>query len=136
MLSICFDIGIQARWVGKHTLFPWPFAGLMSWLGGISVNRNKAANVVEQMQAQYELRDRLELIITPEGTRSKVKEWKSGFYRIAVAAEVPIVLAAVHAPEKTVFISEPFYPTGDYGRDLIDIKKFYDGKIGFRPDLT
>jgi 1-acyl-sn-glycerol-3-phosphate acyltransferase len=136
MLSVCFTIGIQARWIGKHTLFPWPFAGLMFWLGGISVNRSKATNVVEQMQAQYKLRDRLELIITPEGTRSKVKEWKTGFYRIAMAAEVPLVLAAVHAPEKTVFISEPFYPTGDYEKDLIEIKKFYDGKIGARADRT
>ncbi len=136
MLSICFTVGIHARWIGKHTLFPWPFGWFMDWLGGISIDRTKAEDVVDQMREQFELRDRLELIITPEGTRSKVKEWKSGFYRIAVAANVPIILAAVHAPEKVVILSEPFHPTGDYENDLIEIKKFFDGKIGFRPDKT
>lgn len=136
MLSVCFTVGIRSRWIGKHTLFPWPVGGLMRYLGGISIDRRKASNTVEQMKEQYDQRDNLELIITPEGTRSKVGEWKSGFYRIAVAADVPVVPAAVHAPDKVVIIGEPFYPTGDYERDLAEIRKFYDGRIGLRPDLT
>ncbi len=136
MLSVCFAVGIQARWIGKHTLFRWPFAWFMHWLGGISIDRRKTSNTVEQMRVQYKKRDHLELIITPEGTRSKVKHWKSGFYRIAIAADVPVMMAAVHAPDKVVILSEPFYPTGDYDKDMIEIKDFYMGKIGFRPDHT
>jgi 1-acyl-sn-glycerol-3-phosphate acyltransferase len=136
MLSVCFTVGIQARWIGKHTLFPWPFAGIMHWLGGIAIDRSKAGDTVEQMRVQYEQRDRLELIITPEGTRSKVEGWKSGFYHIAIAAGVPIMMAAVHAPDKVVILSEPFYPTGNYDKDMIEIKRFYAGKIGFRPEQT
>jgi 1-acyl-sn-glycerol-3-phosphate acyltransferase len=108
----------------------------MYWLGGISIDRRKAGNTVEQMRVNYEQRDNLELIITPEGTRSKVREWKSGFYRIAKAANVPIVPAAVHAPEKVVIIGDPFYPTGDYEADLAEILKFYEGKVGFCPDKS
>jgi len=136
MLSVCFTVGIRSRWIGKHTLFPPVVGAVMHWLGGISIDRRKASNTVEQMRSYYEERENLELVITPEGTRSKVKEWKSGFYRIATAADVPIVMAAVHAPEKVVIISEPFYPTGDYEADLAEIMKFYDGKIGFRPDKS
>jgi len=134
MLSVCFTVGIKSRWIGKHTLFPPVVGAIMYWLGGISIDRRKASNTVGQMREYYEQRENLELVITPEGTRSKVKEWKSGFYRIATAANVPIVPAAVHAPEKTVIIGEPFYPTGDYEADLAEIMKFYDGKVGFRPE--
>lgn len=136
MLSVCFTVGIRARWVGKHTLFPPLFGGIMSYLGGIPIDRRKSANTVEQMRDQYASRDNLELIITPEGTRSKVKEWKSGFYHIAMAADVPIVMAAVHSPDKIVVIREPFYPTGDYDQDMVTIKQFYEGRIGLRPELT
>ena len=136
MLSVCFTVGIQARWIGKHTLFPWPFAWIMHWLGGISIDRSKAGNTVEQMRIQYEEQDNLELIITPEGTRSKVKDWKSGFYHIAIAADVPVMMAAVHAPDKVVILSEPFYVTGDYDKDMIEINKFYAGKVGLRRGQT
>ena len=136
MLCVCFTVGIRSRWIGKHALFPWPFGGLMKYLGGIPIDRRKSTNMVEQMREQYEQRDNLELVITPDGTRSKVKKWKSGFYHIAVAANVPIVMAAVHAPDKVVIIDEPFYPTGDYDQDMLKIHAFYEGRVGLRPELS
>ncbi len=136
MLSVCFCLKIQSRWIGKHTLFPPVIGGFMRWLGGISIDRRKSCNTVEQMRQEYERRDHLELVITPEGTRSKVREWKSGFYHIAVAARVPIVMAGLDAATKIVEISEPFYPTGDYAADLKVIKKFFEGKLGIRAERT
>ncbi len=130
MLSVCFTVGIRARWIGKHTLFRWPFGFLMSWLGGVPVDRRRAGNTVDQMREHFEARDNLELIITPEGTRSKVNEWKSGFYHIAMAANVPIVMAAVHAPDKVVVIADPMYLSGDYDKDMIEIRKHFEGRIG------
>ena len=134
MLSVCFTVGIQGRWIGKHTLFPWPFQQIMFWLGGISIDRRKADGVVRQLQEQYAQQDTLELVITPEGTRSKVNKWKSGFYRIATTADVPIIMAAVDAPSKVVTLSEPFFTTGDYNKDMVEVNKFYSGKIGIHAD--
>lgn len=134
MLSVCFTVGIRPRWIGKHTLFPPIVGSFMRWLGGISIDRRKKSNTVEQMCQHYERLDSLELIITPEGTRGRVDDWKTGFYRIAVAANVPIIPASVHVPGKVVEIGEPFHPTGDYETDLAEIMKFYEGKVGFRPE--
>jgi len=136
MLAVCFIVRIQSRWIGKHTLFPFGLGWFMVWLGGVPIDRRKRSNMVEQMQEHFENSSSMELVITPEGTRSKVTEWKSGFYRIAVAAKVPIIMVAVHAPDKVVIFNEPFEPTGDYEADLAVMKKFYSGMIGFLPEKT
>ena len=136
MLAVCFIMRIRSRWIGKHTLFPFGLGWFMVWLGGVPIDRRKRGNMVEQMQEHFENNSSMELVITPEGTRSKVAEWKSGFYRIAVAANVPIIMVAVHAPGKFVIFNEPFHPTGDYETDMVEIMKFYEGMIGFHPENT
>ena len=136
MLLVVFSVKAEVHWMGKDSLFPRPFAGLMYWLGGIAIDRSKANNTVEQMIEHFNNHQELIVIITPEGTRSKVKHWKTGFYQIANGAGVPIVLGAIDAKTKTASIGEVFHPTGDLDADLAQIKAYYAGKTGINASLT
>ena len=133
MMAVAFTLRLPVNWMGKHTLFPaGPLGAIMRWFGGISIDRRKSHNTVEQMAEAYQQRDELMLIITPEGTRSEVERWKGGFYHIAVAAGVPIYLGSVDVATKTAGVGPAFYPTGDYEADLREMMAFYEGKQGFR----
>ena len=90
-LALGEKLAIPLSFMGKKALFRWPFAGLMKELGGIPVDRSKSVNMVDQMIAEFKKRDTFMLTIAPEGTRGKVREWKTGFYHIAVGAGVPLV---------------------------------------------
>jgi 1-acyl-sn-glycerol-3-phosphate acyltransferase len=113
-----FALRLEARFVAKHSLFWWPLGVLLRALGGISVNRAAAGDVVEDAARAYRTRDRLVLVITPEGTRSRVERWKSGFHRIAHAAGVPVVLAVIDYSCKVVRFGPAFHATEEYDGDL------------------
>ncbi|MCR8924237.1 lysophospholipid acyltransferase family protein [Dasania sp. GY-MA-18] len=136
MLLVVFAVRADVHWMGKDSLFPKPFDGFMRWLGGIAVDRSKANNTVEQMIAHYQANDELIVIMTPEGTRSKVSVWKTGFYHIAKGAEVPIVLGYIDGAKKVVGLGKVFTPAGDLEQDMAAIKAFYADKQGLRPELT
>jgi len=127
---------LPLNFMAKHTLFKGFFGWIFYYMGGVPVHRSKegAVDIVEQMVKAFSERDIMQLCITPEGTRSKVKKWKTGFYRIALAAEVPIVLGFVDAKTKTTGFGPVFHPTGDLDADLAEIKKFYTEKVGVNPD--
>ena len=125
---------VRFRWIGKHTLFRFPFGPLMRALGGIPVNRGVRGNSVEQMIQTFNRHERLILAVTPEGTRAKVSKWKTGFYYIALGANVPLVLAYVDYPRRAVGIGPTFTPTGDLEADLKQIQAFYADKIGKHPE--
>ncbi len=133
MLLLMGVSGLQLNWVGKDTLFRKPIGGLMRKLGGVPVNRRSSNRFVDQMVAAFKEHDELALVIAPEGTRSKVHYWKTGFYYIAVGAGVPIVMAYVDAGKRTTGIGPQFKPTGDIQADFAVIKAFYDDKIGIHP---
>ncbi len=117
--------------MGKHTLFPrGPLGAIMRWFGGISIDRRKSNNTVEQVAEEYRTRDELMVVIPPEGTRSAVERWKAGFYHIAQAADVPIILGYVDAKTKTMGLGPAFFPTGNYEADLKEIKAFYKDMRG------
>lgn len=125
-LMVAFVLGLQVRWMGKHTLFRFPFGGLMRWLGGIPVKRDQSNNLVAASAASIrESSVPLQLIVPPEGTRSKTRYWKTGFYYIAQAAGVPIVMAYMDYAEKRSGLGPIFHPTGDVERDMATIKAFY-----------
>jgi 1-acyl-sn-glycerol-3-phosphate acyltransferase len=113
-----FALRLEARFMAKHSLFWWPLGVFLRAVGGIAVNRAAAGDVVESAERAYRERNRLVLVITPEGTRSRVDHWKSGFHRIARAAGVPIVLAVFDYSRKVVQLGPAFGATGDYERDL------------------
>lgn len=123
---------LEVRWMGKNSLFPAPLGGLMRWLGGIPIDRSKASGVVAQMVERFDGAGQLIVLIPPEGTRSQVERWKTGFYHIAAGANVPIVLGYIDASRKELGFGPAFQPTGDIERDLPQIQQFYADKRGIR----
>ncbi len=125
-LMVAFSLRLNIYWMGKASLFRFPFGGLMKWLGGIPVDRSKANNLVAaSAQAITAARGPLQLIVPPEGSRSKARYWKTGFYHIAMAAQVPIVMAYMDYHRKISGLGPVFYPTGNLDADMRNIKAFY-----------
>ena len=134
MLLVVLKLRLQVFWMGKHTLFPWGLGWLMKWLGGIPINRSASHNVVNQTVRQYREHDELVVLIPPEGTRSKVDSWKTGFYHIASNAKVPILLGYVDAEKKEAGLADFFNPTGDLENDMREIRAFYANKKGLNAE--
>ena len=126
MLGVAYKLRIELKWMGKDSLFKPPFGGLMRAMGGIAIDRSKNNDVVAQMVAIYNTADQLAVAIPPEGTRSKVRRWKTGFYNIAHGAGVPIALGFLDYERKVGGIGKIVWTTGDYDRDMIAIKAFYE----------
>ena len=134
MLLVVLKLRLKLFWMGKHTLFPFPVGWLMKWLGGIPIDRRASHNVVNETVRQYRENEELIVLIPPEGTRSKVKEWKSGFYHIACNAGVPILLGYVDASRKEAGFADFFEPTGNIEQDMQQIRAFYSNKRGLNPE--
>src|SRR5512138_3915326 len=128
--------GLPVHFVGKHTIFRWPFGGLLRRMGGIPVDRRAPAGLIGQLVREMEARPWMWLAIAPEGTRAHVDHWKSGFYRVALAAHVPIGLAYVDWRARVVGLTEYLVPSGDEARDLEAIRRAYAGKVGRHPALA
>ena len=134
VLGAAQRMGIPPGFIGKHTLFKWPMGGFMRDMGGISIERGRrGGNYVQQIAEAFDRADELALVIAPEGSRSGSGEWKSGFYHIAMAANVPIVPAWVDHENLRGGIGEPLWPSGDYSADLAKLASFYREK---RPDCA
>jgi 1-acyl-sn-glycerol-3-phosphate acyltransferase len=125
-LMVAFALRLHIYWMGKEQIFRFPFRGLMMWLGGIPVHREKASNLVAASVEAIRAADGpLQLVVPPEGTRSKSRYWKTGFYYIAVGAQVPIVMAYMDYSRKVSGLGPIFQPTGDVEADMARIKTFY-----------
>lgn len=124
-LAASLHYGVPIRWMGKDSLFKWPFGGLMGWIGGIPVDRSKRNNAVAQMIEMFAATEQLVVVIPPEGTRGSVARWKSGFYHIAYGAGIPLALAFIDYPSRRIGIYQIFDPTGDYEADLDRIQSIY-----------
>ena len=135
-LGVCFACNVKIYWMGKSSLFRGLAGPVMRWLGGIPVNRDKPGGLVGQMITAFGRQPELVLAIPPEGTRSRVSEWKTGFYYIAQRAGVPVLPVYVYGARKVVGIAPLFYPTGDLEGDLPKIRAIYAGKQGIRAELS
>ncbi|ACO75631.1 lysophospholipid acyltransferase family protein [Laribacter hongkongensis] len=135
-LGVCFACNVKIYWMGKSSLFRGLAGPVMRWLGGIPVNRDKPGGLVGQMITAFGRQPELVLAIPPEGTRSQVSEWKTGFYYIAQRAGVPVLPVYVDGARKVVGIAPLFYPTGDLEGDLPKIRAIYAGKQGIRAELS
>ena len=134
-LMAAFGWRMHAYWMGKQSIFRFPFGAVMRWLGGIAVDRSKSTNLVSaSAQAISASSGPVHLIVPPEGTRGKVRTWKSGFYYIALEAQVPILMAYMDYTKKEVGLSDPFMPSGDFDADMLKIKAFYAGVKGKNAD--
>ncbi len=125
---------LKVHWMGKHTLFRWPFGWFFRAIGGTPVNREQGQNYIRQMAELFDRSEQLVLALAPEGTRSKVDHWKTGFHYIARAAKVPIVMAYLDFGHKQVGIGELFYPGEDIEADFDQIRQFYANRIGRNPE--
>lgn len=124
---------VQAKWVGKDTLFRGPLGGLATRLGGIPVNRRSSNGFVQQMIAAFTSHPELVVAIAPEGTRSHTSSWKTGFYYIAVGARVPIALGFIDNQRKELGFGPTITPSGDIEVDFELIRLFYQEKVGLKP---
>jgi len=127
-------LGLRARFIAKHTLFRGPFGSFLRWLGGIPVDRRAAGGVVESAIDIIRAADKVYLVLTPEGTRKKVPAWRSGFYRIARGAGVPIFPVAFDYEKRAVVFEPLFEPTGDYEADLPLLRSNFQPAMAYRPE--
>lgn len=129
-------LDLDVRWVGKDTLFRWPVGGLMRRLGGIPINRRVRNGFVSAMVEQFATAPNFLLVIAPEGTRSLTTGWKSGFYRIALEAKVPVALAFIDYARREAGILSYLTLSGDPAADIAAIAARYAGRQGRHPELA
>lgn len=134
MLGIAWSLDMDIRWMGKKSLFAGVRGPVMRALGGIPVDRENPRGVVEDVIDRVRGGEVFGLVVTPDGTRSGHTHWKSGFYRIAQQTGLPITLAFIDTPSRTVGWGPTFHPTGDVTADMDLVRDFYADKTGFRPE--
>ncbi len=123
-------LGVHIEFMAKKELFWWPLGAILRAFGGFPVDRQATGGVVRELADYARGRDRLWLLIAPEGTRKPVKTWKSGFWRIARAANLPVVMAYFHYPEKTIGIGPTVEMSSDFKADMARVREFYRPWVG------
>lgn len=132
-LLVKYSRRIPLNFLIKDSVFKPPIGWFIRSLGGLPVDRSKSQNLVQAVIDLAKKEDKFGLAIAPEGTRTKGKPFKTGFYHIAHGAGIPLYLAGADTPSKTVYISEPMELTGDIQADLKKVYDFYrpySGKNG------
>ncbi|MDV3258367.1 MAG: lysophospholipid acyltransferase family protein [Sphingomonas sp.] len=129
-------LGRQVRFIAKDSLFRWPMGGFMRALGGVPVDRSAPQDLVSQIVAEFEAHDEFVLVFAPEGTRSRTTSWKTGFYQIALRANVPIVCAGPDYPSRRGVIGPVIQPTGDYAGDLKPAFQFFRTLVPRHPERS
>ena len=124
---------LPLRFMGKDSLFRGPLGPLMRALGGIPVNRGERTKLVDQVASKFDEYEDLIIGIAPEGTRSKTSHWRTGFYYIALKAQVPIAMAYLDYGNKIIGVGPSFIPSGDIHADFEIIREFYTGIVGKNP---
>ncbi len=136
MLGVAFYYRVPLRWMGKKSLVEGPFGWVMRWWGCLPVDRKSSNAVVEQVAAAYHELEEMALAVAPEGTRAEVSYWKTGFYAIAVEADVRIGFGYLDYHRKVGGIGGPFHPTGDFVADMDAMLQFYSETVtNFRPPI-
>ena len=133
-MTTLFSLNVKIFWMGKESLFSWPFKGVMEWLGGVPIDRaNQSGGIVDQTIAAFNSRDQFVIAIMPEATRSMVREWKTGFYHIAQGADVPMVMVRFDYGRKVMGLGPTIEPSGDITADMAIIRSYFseiEGKNG------
>ncbi len=135
-VMIKYATGIPANYIGKASLFKPPFGWIFKSLGGAPVDRSKSSNRVEAIANIFKERDQFILGLSPEGTRQKVTEWKTGFYYIAKEAGVPIVMVTMNFGDKEFKISEPYYLTDNKDEDFKVFYEYFKDVKGKIPEFS
>lgn len=128
------SIGMQSNFLMKKEWFFWPLDPIFRSLGGIPVYRQKHSSMTESMAESAKQAKVFHLCITPEGTRSKNPDWKKGFYFIALNAGIPILLYGLDYERKLIQCTKTVIPSGDLEADMRDIKLYFKGFKGKKPE--
>ncbi len=129
-------LNVKTNFVGKKELFVFPIGWIFRALGGAPIDRYTSEDKVAAIAKLFNEREEFRMALAPEGTRKKVSEWRTGFYYIAKAAKVPIIMLTLDFGRKENKISKPFYPTDDKEADFKFMKNFYKNAIGKIPEYT
>ncbi len=134
-MLVSLALGVKFSYLMKREAFIWPFKNMFMALGGVPLDRGSSDETVRQISEWYRSHDQVWLAITPEGTRSKVRKWKTGFLRIAHMAKVPVLLVAWHYPEKSLYLDKVWHTTGNHAQDAEEIRKYMGSRfVGANPD--
>jgi 1-acyl-sn-glycerol-3-phosphate acyltransferase len=133
LLATAYSFGISINWLGKDSLFQSPLGRILRFLGGVPVDRSKKNNLVQSLSAQIEHGSGINLVIPPSGTRQKTDHWKSGFYRIAEAAQIPLVCGYLDYGKKEAGLGLAFLPS-NLSSDMDRIRNFYEPIAGKYPE--
>lgn len=133
-----FYMGLRVRYLMKSEINVWPFRGLLKWTGGVPVYRSEKTDILEQTVDWIKAEENVWLGMSPEGTRSKIDKWKTGFLRIAHGANIPILVVGINAADKTLIIDKLF-PLADLQGDLTEqaktLRDYCDEKfVGIKPE--
>jgi 1-acyl-sn-glycerol-3-phosphate acyltransferase len=134
MLACVLQFRLRVHWIGLASYFRWPVAGLLRWLGGVPITRGPAEERVKHAAALLASEDAMVVAIAPEGSRHEVPRWRTGFYHLAMAAGVPLVMTALDHGRRIAVIGPAIMPTGDLEADLVPIRTFYAGVEGRHPE--
>lgn len=129
-MGVTRELGLKTHFMAKTQLFRWPFGRFMRQMGGVPVDRRGSNDMVQQMVAEFAHRDEFILTIAPEGTRKAVTAWRTGFYRIALGAGVPIVCGFMDYGNRRAGLGPVIHPTGDYETDMAPAFAFYAAMAG------
>ena len=136
ILGVATIAGLDARitFIGKHTAFRYGLGAFLRYMGGIPVDRNKPGGIIHD--AINQIKDMKSSLIgmSPEGTRSKVKEWKTGFLRIAKELNTKIIPASLDFAKKEIILGKAFTPSGDNLKDIRDLKDYFSAFTARHPD--
>ncbi|MCL2414598.1 MAG: 1-acyl-sn-glycerol-3-phosphate acyltransferase [Bacteroidales bacterium] len=129
-----WSIGISANFLIKKEFFVWPIKRILRNMGGIPINRKQARNTVEHCVKLFDIKEKLALTITPEGTRKYTVKWKKGFYYIAKQAQVPLYIGFIDYQKKETGIFKKFEITGDFDKDFAEIQNLLRGHVAKFPE--
>ncbi|MDP1632352.1 MAG: 1-acyl-sn-glycerol-3-phosphate acyltransferase [Caulobacter sp.] len=130
MLAAAGYYRVKLRWMGKKSLTTGPFGGLVKALGCVPIDRAANNDVVKTMSEAFAATDRMILAIPPEGTRGLTQDWKSGFYHIARAADVPIIVTVLDYGSRTIRVAAVLYPGDDLEAEIALMKRYYRNAVG------
>ena len=136
-MSSMLSVGLKFSWMMKKEAFFWPLGGLWKALGGIPIDRGAKIDVVGQVEAFFAAHDKVWLGLTPEGTRSKVERYKTGYLRIAKGLGVPLLIAGIDSVNKRVVLDKLWEPKSDIDTENAAIKSYIESNfIGINPEKT
>ncbi len=134
LLAFARVFGLRPSFMAKHTLFRGPMGWFMRRVGGLPVRRDRRSDLVRQMVELFESGEDLVLAVPPEGTRGASPYWKSGFYQIARAAGVPVVMSYLDYASRSGGFGPELLTSGDVQADMDEIRSFYRDKRGLYPE--